>query len=709
MKREFIIQTTKRIFYILKDLILHFPSHVVKIFHTSVIFGSFFMILIFFMFSLCVKILNHIPLISIVVKKLEAVWDHSFRGIYLKIYEKLENLRPFKIKRRYLVFVAFQNLSMRKSRSLITILGMSVGVGIIVYLLSLGYGIEKLVISQVASLEELQMIDVSSGESSTASLSKSALQKIKKIAEVKDVIPMISVVGRLNYKNAKTDILVYAVPKSYLQAARPDVVNGKYFTQSKDSEDIFADTPEVAGESVSVIKATYNTPVTQYKVFLSPLPGEEVAVWTECSIKSAVLGTTIRTESSLEGMEFWGSEYAPLYPHGRAAYDDKLDVNLGKWVKGEFPIFEQNADKELVKKIDINGLQEWKKGCVQLKHVQIIEEIRIKGEVLGEATASATTVATESAAIEASASAELALSEYSGATVSTSSAGVEIISFDKKDNEAKKEQLLNFKSKVSGEAVISTALLNLLNIPRSKGTGTEFNVSFIIIKSLMPSIPGRILTQEVAYKVVGVVEDDESQFIYIPIQDINILGVSNYSQAKLVLTDQKFMPQVRKSVESLGYKTASTADTIEQIEVFFTGLRGVLGILGFIALGVASLGMFNTLTVSLLERTREIGGMKTMGMVSGEIQELFLAEAMIMGFAGGIGGILLGFFVGKMTSYIISIIAIAQGVGYLELTYVPFSLILFIVCSSFVVGLVTGLYPSYRAKKISALNALRYE
>jgi ABC-type lipoprotein release transport system permease subunit len=709
MKREFIKKLLGRAFYILKDLILHFPSHAVKAFHTTVIFGSFFLILIFFMFSLCVKILQHIPLVSFVVNKLEVMWNHSLRGIYLKIYQKLEDLRPFKIKRRYLVFVAFQNLSMRKSRSLITILGMSVGVGIIVYLLSLGYGIEKLVISQVASLEELQMIDVSSGESSTASLSKAALQKIKKIAEVKDVIPMISVVGRLDYKNAKTDILVYAVPKSYLEAAKPDILNGKYFSKKDEIEDILASNPEVAGESSTIEKAIYNSPITQYKVLVSPLPGEQVSVWTECSIKSQVIGTTIRTESSLYGMEFWGSEYAPLYPFGRAAYDPKQDINLGKWVKGEFPIFEENADKELVKKIDINGIQEWKKGCVQLKNIQIIDEIRIKGDVLGEATESATTTATASAEIDASASAELALSEYSGATVSTSSAGVEVISFDKKDDVAKKEQLLNFKSKVSGEAVISTALLNLLNIPREKGPGTDFKVSFIIIKSLMPSIPGRILTEEVAYKVVGVVDDDESQFIYIPIQDINILGVSNYSQAKLVLTDQKFMPQVRKSIESMGYKTASTADTIAQIETFFNGLRGVLGILGFIALGVASLGMFNTLTVSLLERTREIGGMKTMGMVSGEIQELFLAEAMIMGFAGGIGGILLGFFVGKMSSYIISIIAIAQGIGYLELTYVPISLILFIIVSSFVVGLVTGLYPSYRAKKISALNALRYE
>src|SRR5690606_8693879 len=101
--------------------------------------------------------------------------------------------------------------------------------------------------------------------------------------------------------------------------------------------------------------------------------------------------------------------------------------------------------------------------------------------------------------------------------------------------------------------------------------------------------------------------------------------------------------------------------------------------LGLVALGVASLGMFNTLTVSLLERTREIGGMKTMGMVSDEIEDLFLAEAMIMGVAGGIGGLLLGFTIGKIVSLGISVVSISRGQGFLDLTYIPFFLIAFIL------------------------------
>ena len=119
--------------------------------------------------------------------------------------------------------------------------------------------------------------------------------------------------------------------------------------------------------------------------------------------------------------------------------------------------------------------------------------------------------------------------------------------------------------------------------------------------------------------------------------------------------------------------------------------------------------MFNTLTVSLLERTREIGGMKVIGMVSEEIQDLFLAEAMIMGFSGGIGGLMLGFAFGQITSVIVSVLSVTQGLGYLNLTYIPIPFTITILILSFIVGIVTGLYPAKRARSISALNALRYE
>lgn len=175
------------------------------------------------------------------------------------------------------------------------------------------------------------------------------------------------------------------------------------------------------------------------------------------------------------------------------------------------------------------------------------------------------------------------------------------------------------------------------------------------------------------------------------------MGISNYSQVKIVIDNKDNLEIVRRQVATLGFTSSSVADTASQINSLFSTVRMALALLGTIALIVAALGMFNTLTVSLLERTREVGLMKAMGMKSEEVKELFLTESMIMGFFGGIIGILL------------SVLAITKGAGFIDVSYIPLPFIIFIILTSFIVGLLTGIYPARRATKISALNALRYE
>jgi len=135
----------------------------------------------------------------------------------------------------------------------------------------------------------------------------------------------------------------------------------------------------------------------------------------------------------------------------------------------------------------------------------------------------------------------------------------------------------------------------------------------------------------------------------------------------------------------------------------------LLGVLGVVALSVAALGMFNTLTVSMLERTHEVGMMKAVGMVSKEVKELFLAESMVMGILGGVMGLIMGILAGRLLSLGISFVSVSRGAGIINISYLPIDFIILIVILSLVVGFVTGMYPASRATKISALDALRYE
>ena len=258
-------------------------------------------------------------------------------------------------------------------------------------------------------------------------------------------------------------------------------------------------------------------------------------------------------------------------------------------------------------------------------------------------------------------------------------------------------------------AMVNTGMLSLLGISQSEAVGKSFESTIIFDNKLFEKSNYVVESEPVTFEILGVVSDSRAPAFYVCLDDIWVDGIKNVSQLKVILDQKDMVSNVRENIESMGFKTSSVVDTVDRIGTLFKTLRVALLTLGLIALGVASLGMFNTLTVSLLEKTREVGLLKTMGLKSREVKVLFLAESIIMSVLGGLSGLLFGFVVGKLISALVSVLAIIQGQGYVDLTYIPFVLSVAIMVLSSVVGVVTGWYPSKRATEISALNALRYE
>lgn len=215
-------------------------------------------------------------------------------------------------------------------------------------------------------------------------------------------------------------------------------------------------------------------------------------------------------------------------------------------------------------------------------------------------------------------------------------------------------------------------------------------------------------TRDETVNVVGIVDDTESVG-YVPLVLLKNIGIEKVTLARVKVSARENLDSVRAEIEDQGFQVDSVADTVGQVDQIFFIIQIVLGALGLIAMIVAALGAFNTLTVSLLERTREIGVMKSLGVTNTQVYIMFFAEALLIAVLGGVSGILLGLGMGGVLNIAINQLAIQYGGQSVNLFLMPTNFTISLIVYILIVGFVTGVYPAYRAAKINPLDALRYE
>jgi len=183
-----------------------------------------------------------------------------------------------------------------------------------------------------------------------------------------------------------------------------------------------------------------------------------------------------------------------------------------------------------------------------------------------------------------------------------------------------------------------------------------------------------------------------------------------YDLAVVRVADPVQLTGVRQKITELGFGSFSIVDEIDQIRTVFLIIDSVLGLLGGISLLVASFGIANTMIMSILERTREIGIMKAIGAEDREIKLIFFVEAAVIGIAGGVIGVLVAWGIDALANRLAyRFILKPQGASFIDFFDLPIYLTLGAILFALMVSILAALYPASRAARIDPVRALRHD
>lgn len=266
--------------------------------------------------------------------------------------------------------------------------------------------------------------------------------------------------------------------------------------------------------------------------------------------------------------------------------------------------------------------------------------------------------------------------------------------------------LLN-ESEEKNSIVINKAALEAIGLGNNPGEVINKSVEVIVPLSKVDPNLGT-MTKE--FKIVGVIDSGSGSEVFVSSDIFKESGVPYLTQLKVGTKDVSDIQTVRSQIESFGFETTSPADTLEEINNVFRFLNYILVGFGGIGMIVAVLGMFNTLTISLLERTKEIGLMVALGARSIDMKRLFVFEAIFLSLFGSTIGITGAFLIGRVVNGVMNVFAARRGVqDSFELFANPPQLVIGMLLFMIIVGLAVVYLPAKRAEKINPIDALRRE
>ena len=227
------------------------------------------------------------------------------------------------------------------------------------------------------------------------------------------------------------------------------------------------------------------------------------------------------------------------------------------------------------------------------------------------------------------------------------------------------------------------------------------------------------------YTVVGVIEKIRN-FVYILNLDeglstiaeknnynsveeyINTVGYpSIYVKAK----SENLVNNIAQEIKDKGFDASTLEDVLKVFNTLFIVVPIIFIFIGIVAIFVSSIGIINTMLMSVFERTRDIGVMKAVGARNKDILILFLSESSLIGFLGGLMAVVFSVIFMNIGNQVFKdrIVKILDIKGVENIFIFSNEFILLVLVFSILVGILAGLYPAIRAAKMNPVDALRSE